>query len=164
MSTKGLLRAAFRTGRRFLFCVAFLAREGKQLFTVPAFADFEIGNALRVDFRGKEQLEGVVADRQTVGKLDDSKSIIEHFKGGFLASPFEEMAHDENRLSFPLGAEVAQRALPGGGAGKLPAGAGSYRRHRNRSNKVIMNSMYHRGKNGVKVRLPHTQGVTACPM
>ena len=107
MSTRGLLRAAFRTGRWFLFCVAFLAREGKQLFTVPAFADFEIGNALRVNVCGKKQLERVIADSQAVGKLDDSKSIVEHFKSGFLASPLEEMTHDENRLPFPLGTEVA---------------------------------------------------------
>ena len=159
-----MLRAAFRTGCRFHFRVAFLAREGKKLFAVPALADFEIGNALRIDVRGKQQLERVIADGQAVGKLDDRKTIVENLKGGFLPSPFEEMAHDENRLSFPLGAEVTQRVLRGGGAGKLAAGAGSYRRHRNRSNEVIMNSMYHRGKNRVKVRLPHTQGATTCPM
>jgi hypothetical protein len=118
---------------------------------------------LRVDVRGKKQFERVVADRQAVGKLDDGKAIIEHLKRGFLPTPFKEMAHDENRLSFPLGAEITQRALRGSGAGKFAAGARSYRRHCDQSNEV-MKSMYHRGKNGVKVRPPQTQGAKVCLM
>lgn len=115
-------------------------------------ADLEIGGPIRVNVRGKEQLIGVVTNRSPVGEFDDGKTVIEDFKCGFLPFSIKDVTHNKHRLSLPLDAQIAQGTLRGSRAGELAAGTGSDCRHYEQSLEIrIMESMYHRAKNGVKV-------------
>jgi len=96
------------------------------LLALLAGADLEESCSLWIDVSGKQEFEGVVADRHTIGEFDNGKAIIKDFERSFLPFSFQAMAHDEDRLPFPLDAKVAQRALRRSGAGELAAGAGSY--------------------------------------
>ena len=84
--------------------------------TPGARADFKIGRSIRIDVGWKEQFVRVVTDRHSVAKFHDGQAVIEDFEGGFLSFPLEHVAHDEDRLTFPLRAEIAQAVLRDAGA------------------------------------------------
>jgi hypothetical protein len=100
------------------------------LLTLNAGTDLEIGGSVRIDICRKEQFVGVISDRNAVRKFHDGKTIIEHFERGFLSFPLKHVPHHNNRLTFPLGAEVTQRVLRLASARKLSAGTRSRRGHR----------------------------------
>ena len=66
---------------------------------------------MKIDVRGKEQFERIIADGHAIGKFHNGQAIVEDFERGFLPLSFEAMAHDEDRLAFSLDTKVAQRAL-----------------------------------------------------
>lgn len=81
------------------------------MFALPAGADFKVGSPLKIDVRGKEQFERIIADGHAIGEFHNGQAIVEDFERGFLPLSFEAMAHDEDRLAFSLDTKVAQRAL-----------------------------------------------------
>jgi hypothetical protein len=101
------LAAAFRTDSRFDIRFALIGREGEKLLALGAGTDLEIGGSVGIDVGRKEQFVRVVPDRNSVGKFDDGKTIIKDFERGFLSLSLEDVAHHEDRLTFPLCAEIA---------------------------------------------------------
>ena len=69
--------------------------------------DFEICGPVRIDVGRKQQFLRIVSNRDAVGKFDHGKTVIEHFKGGFLPFAFDQVAHDEDGLTFALRPKIA---------------------------------------------------------
>jgi hypothetical protein len=131
------------------------------LLTLCAGTDFKIRGSIRIDVGRKEQLVRVIADRHSVCKFDDGQPIVEDLEGGFLSFSVEEVAHDEDWLAFPLGAEITQGMLRGAGTRELAARTCSCRWHRAKA-KVNDGNLYHTQKNDVKVWLECAKE-SACP-
>ena len=104
------------------------------MLALEARADLEVGGSVWINVGRKEQFVRVISDRHAVCEFHDSQTIVKDFERGFLPFSLEDVAHDEHGLAFPLGAEIAQRVLSCGGAGKLAAGTCSYRWHREPGN------------------------------
>lgn len=148
---RGSLAAAFRTGSRFDIRFALIGREREKLLALCAGTDLEIGSSIRIDVGRKKKFVRIVPDRNSVGKFDDGKTIIKNFERGFLSLSLEDVAHHKDRLTFPLGAEIAQRVVSCCGARKLAAGTCSCRWHRQPKVVVSDGNLYHSEKNDVKV-------------
>jgi len=99
--------AAFRTRGRFFCCLTLFGGQGEKLFTLPAGANFEVGDSLVVDVGGQEQFEWVISDRAAVGEFNDCQAIVKDLKVPFLPFPSQDMPEDEHRLSLALCAEVS---------------------------------------------------------
>lgn len=104
------------------------------MLALEAGTDFEVGGSVWINVGRKEQFVRVISDRHAVCEFHDSQTIVKDFERGFLPFSLEDVAHHKHRLTFPLGAEIAQRVLSCGGARKLAAGTGSYRWHREPEN------------------------------
>lgn len=81
------------------------------MLALCAGTDLEIGRSVRIDVGRKKQFVRIVPDRNSVGEFDDGKTIIKDFECGFLSLSLEDVAHHEDRLTFPLCAKIAQRVV-----------------------------------------------------
>ena len=99
--------SAFRTSGGFFCCLTFVGCQGKELFALPARANFEVGGSLVIDMGGQEQFERVISDRAAVGEFDDGQAIVKDFKVPFLPFSGQDMPEDEYRLSLTLRAEIS---------------------------------------------------------
>ena len=98
------------------------------MLTLPAGADFEIGHALLVDVGREQEFKRVIPQPDIVLEPNDGQTVIEDFKHGFLAFPFQPVSDDKQRLPLAFGPQIFQRALRGRGTGEfscLVAGVGS---------------------------------------
>ena len=107
------------------------------MLALEAGADLEVGGSVRINVGRKEQFVRVISDRHAVCEFYDSQTIVKDLERGFLPFSLQDVAHDEDGLAFSLGAEIAQRVLSCGNAGKLAAGTGSYRWHREPENESL---------------------------
>ena len=73
--------------------------------------NFELSGSIRIDVGGKQQFVRVIAERNAVAEFDHGKSIVEHFKRGFLSLSLDDVTHHKHGLAFPLRAEITQRML-----------------------------------------------------
>src|SRR5437879_10685643 len=62
--------AAFRTMGRFFCCLTLFGGQRKELFALPAGANFEVGRSLIVDVGRQDQLQRVISDRAAVRVFD----------------------------------------------------------------------------------------------
>ena len=117
--------SAFRTSGGFFCCLTFFGGQGEELFALPAWANFEVGDSLIVDIRGQEQLQRVIPDRAAIGKFDDGQTVVKDLERSFLPFSGQDMPEDQHRLPLTLRAEVSQGMLGVRGARELACGAGS---------------------------------------
>jgi hypothetical protein len=78
------------------------------LLALVTRSDFEIGGSVRIDVSRQEQFIGVISDCRSIRKFHHGKTIIEDFESGLLSFPLKHVAHHEDRLTLPLGAEIAE--------------------------------------------------------
>lgn len=120
---------AIRTLFRLTVRVTLFQGEREQDFAGSARADFKIGDALVIDFSGKQEFGWIVPRGAPVAELDKGDPVVEHFESGLLPFAIQQMAEDHNRLTFPFDTKMFQRALGSRGTGKLTGGVGSDPRH-----------------------------------
>jgi len=58
--------SAFRTQGGFFCCLTLFGGQGKELFALPAGANFEVGGSLVVNVGRQEQFVWVISDRAAV--------------------------------------------------------------------------------------------------
>ena len=92
---------------RFHVRFTFIGSERKELLALSTGTDLEIRGPVRIDVGRKQQFIRIVSNRDAVGKLDHGKTVVEDFEGGFLPFALDQVAHDENRLTFPLRPKIA---------------------------------------------------------
>lgn len=105
------LRSALRAENRFLIRVSFFLCKGKEHFAGLARANFKIGDAAVVNFRGQEEFNRIVSNDPSIAKLDKSEPIVEPFKNGFLAPPIEEVTEYKHGLALTFNTEVFEGVL-----------------------------------------------------
>jgi hypothetical protein len=124
-----ILGAARRAQGGFFVGFAFGNGQGKQLFTLAAKADFEIGTPFVVHFGREQKLYWIKTEDDPVSKFDQREPIVKYFKRRFLAFAIQEMPDYQYRLSFAFGSKISQSALRIRRTEILAAGAGSDRGH-----------------------------------
>jgi hypothetical protein len=76
--------SAFRTRGGFFCCLTLFGGQRKELFALPAGANFEVRRSLVVDVCRQNQLPRVISDRAAVREFDDGQAVVKDFKGSFL--------------------------------------------------------------------------------
>ncbi|HXX76608.1 MAG TPA: hypothetical protein VEI50_15865 [Nitrospiraceae bacterium] len=105
------LGSAHRAQRRFYVGFTFSNRQGEQLLTLPAEADFKVWDSGIVDFSREKELPRIESENGPIRKFDQCESIIEHFKRRFLRFALQKVSDHQHRLPFAFGTKVSQRML-----------------------------------------------------
>lgn len=104
---------ALKTLGRFFLGLGFFRSQGKLLLACNTLTNFKVGDAFVVNFCGKQQFRGIIAETDSIRKFDDGQPFIEKLERRFLAFALGDMSQHKDRLPFSLSPQVPKCTLRG---------------------------------------------------
>jgi len=112
---------ALKTLGWFFLGLGFFRRQGKLLRACGTLTNLKVSDAFVVNFCGKQQFRGVIAEIDSISKFDNGQPFIEKLERRFLAFALGDMPQHKDRLSLPLSPQVPQCTLRGGRTRECPS-------------------------------------------
>jgi hypothetical protein len=112
---------ALKTLGRFFLGLGFFRGQGKLLRAGGTLTNLKVGDAFVVNFCGKQQFRGVIAETNSISKFDNGQPFIEKLERRFLAFALGDMPQHKDGLSLPLSPQVPQCTLRGGRTRECPS-------------------------------------------